>query len=151
MSSTLKVLTWTYNGERGWGVGQVITSGIRAMKRARSKHQPTGQWIRPEKRLAIYLRDRFTCSYCLSDLTTAAPRDITLDHVIPRAAGGSNEPKNLITACVHCNCARKSSPVSAFANDSARREIRNRTRRTITRYITLAKALITGDTGTDVP
>jgi hypothetical protein len=31
-----------------------------ARKKARSKHQPTGSWIRPDKRLAIYLRDRFT-------------------------------------------------------------------------------------------
>jgi len=29
-------------------------------KRARSHHQPTGCWCRPEKRLAIYLRDRFS-------------------------------------------------------------------------------------------
>src|SRR4051812_35019306 len=52
-----------------------------AIKKARSPHQPTGQWITAKKRLAIYLRDRMTCVYCLVDLHDADPRDITLDHI----------------------------------------------------------------------
>ena len=79
------------------------------------KAQAQGCWIRPEKRLAIYLRDGFTCVYCEKNLHGAAPQDITLDHVLPRSMGGSNESSNLITACKRCNCARGNKPVADFA------------------------------------
>jgi hypothetical protein len=51
-------------------------------------------------RLEILKRDRFTCSYC-----GAHPPDVLLeiDHVIPKAAGGSDDPENLVTACWDCN------------------------------------------------
>lgn len=40
-----------------------------------------GKWIRPDKRLAIYLRDRFECSYCGTDLANAKRASVTLDPV----------------------------------------------------------------------
>ena len=51
-------------------------------------------------RLEVLKRDRFTCSYC-----GAHPPDVLLeiDHVIPRAAGGSDEMENLVAACQDCN------------------------------------------------
>lgn len=51
-------------------------------------------------RLEVLKRDRFTCSYC-----GAHPPDVLLeiDHVIPRAAGGSDDMENLVTACWDCN------------------------------------------------
>ena len=57
-------------------------------KRTRSQHQATGQWIRADKRLAIYLRDRFTCLYCCRDLHDADPADVTLDHLRCQSDGG---------------------------------------------------------------
>lgn len=72
----------------------------------RSQHQRGGQWIRPLKRLAIYLRDRFTCQWCGRDLA-AAPGQLTLDHWRSRAAGGSNEHTNLLTSCHTCNSRRR--------------------------------------------
>jgi hypothetical protein len=65
-----------------------------------------GKWIRPEKRLAIYIRDGFQCAYCGRDLREAAPADVTLDHLNCRTHGGSNEATNLITACKSCNSSR---------------------------------------------
>ena len=115
-----------------------------ATKKARSPHQPTGQWIRPEKRLAIYLRDRMTCVYCLQDLHDADPRDITLDHVVCRADGGSNDATNLVTACRACNCSRQDRSVRSFASPEARAEIRRNTRRSLSRHLALAKAIIAG-------
>jgi len=116
-------------------------------KRARSRHQPTGQWIRADKRLAIYLRDRFTCLYCCRDLHDADPADITLDHLVPKADGGSNHESNLVTACRECNCRRQDQPLSRFAGRETRAHIRRNTRRRLRRYRTLAKALIAGECG----
>lgn len=63
-------------------------------------------WIRQEKRLAIYLRDNFTCQHCGLDLQTIKPGDgirIELDHIDPVSRGGTNEARNLVTSCSKCN------------------------------------------------
>lgn len=54
--------------------------------------------VSESRRLRIYQRDNYTCRYCGRP---AMP--ITLDHVIPLACGGSNEERNLVTACSPCN------------------------------------------------
>lgn len=118
-----------------------------ATKKARSPHQPTGQWCRPDLRLAIYLRDSFRCLYCCADLHSADPRDITLDHLTPKVDGGSNDPSNLVTACRSCNCSRQDKSLLLFAGPETIRDIRRHTARKITRYRKLAKALISGETG----
>lgn len=64
------------------------------------------KWITPVRRLAIYLRDGFTCAYCGRDLRGAAPREITLDHLTCKALGGGHESTNLVTACLTCNSSR---------------------------------------------
>jgi 5-methylcytosine-specific restriction endonuclease McrA len=116
-------------------------------KKASSKHQATGQWIRADKRLAIYLRDRFTCIYCLRDLHDAAPTDITLDHLTCQSDGGSNHESNLITACRSCNCSRQDKPLNRFCGAETRKHIKRNTSRSLTKYRTLAKALISGEVG----
>ena len=112
-----------------------------------SKHQPSGRWIRAEKRLAIYLRDSFRCVYCCADLHDADPRDITLDHVRAKSDGGTNHESNLVTACRQCNCSRQDAPLARFAGPETRADIRRLTRRSLRRYVVLAKALIAGETG----
>lgn len=52
------------------------------------------------KRARIYIRDRYRCQYC-GDHKSA--RDLTLDHILPRAQGGESTPQNLVAACVKCN------------------------------------------------
>lgn len=108
-----------------------------------------GGWIRPEKRLAIYLRDRFTCIYCLRDLHDANPFDVTLDHVACRSNGGHNHERNLITACRSCNSARQDKPLSRFAGPETIKHIHRNTRRSLGKYTVLAKALISGTAGRD--
>lgn len=51
-------------------------------------------------RFEVFKRDRFTCHYCGKH-----PPDVLLeaDHIVPRAAGGTDEMANLITACQDCN------------------------------------------------
>ena len=48
-------------------------------------------------RTRIYKRDQHQCVYCGSN------KDLTLDHVIPKSRGGSNDWINLVTSCFKCN------------------------------------------------
>lgn len=54
--------------------------------------------VSPSLRWSIIERDGFRCIYCRR-------RDVPLevDHVIPQALGGSDDPKNLVSACEDCN------------------------------------------------
>lgn len=54
-------------------------------------------------RFEVFKRDRFTCQYCGKN-----PPDVLLecDHIIPRAAGGTDEITNLTTACKECNAGK---------------------------------------------
>jgi 5-methylcytosine-specific restriction endonuclease McrA len=107
--------------------------------------QASGCWIRPAKRLAIYVRDGFTCAYCGTDLRNAAPADVTLDHLLPRSTGGSNSPTNLITCCRSCNSSRQDKPWVDYATGGARDRIEQL--RNSPLNIELAKALIAGTAG----
>lgn len=108
-------------------------------------HQAAGQWCRTDKRLAIYLRDRFCCLYCCRDLHDADPADITLDHIVCQSDGGSNHESNLVTACRSCNCSRQDKPLSRFAGAETRAHIRRNTARKLTKYRRLAKAILSGE------
>jgi 5-methylcytosine-specific restriction endonuclease McrA len=66
-------------------------------------------------RLAIVLRDGFRCVYCRRDLRSAAPKVITLDHLVLSIQGGSSEATNLVTACRSCNSSRRDQPWIEFA------------------------------------
>ena len=48
----------------------------------------------------IYKRDRFQCRYCG---VNPGGEELTIDHVIPRAAGGVSSWTNCVLACVECN------------------------------------------------
>jgi len=51
-------------------------------------------------RLNIYMRDAWTCQYCYEKKPT---KDLTFDHVLPRAQGGKTNWTNIVTACRPCN------------------------------------------------
>ena len=105
------------------------------------------KWIRADKRLAIYLRDRFTCIYCLRDLHGAEPFDVTLDHLKPCSKNGGNSEANLITACRSCNSSRQDKPLNRFCGPETIKHIKRNTRRSLKKYRTLAKAIIAGECG----
>jgi len=52
------------------------------------------------KRARIYIRDRYRCQYCGEHKHA---KDLTLDHILPRAQGGESTPHNLVSACIKCN------------------------------------------------
>ncbi len=74
-------------------------------------------WIRPVKRLAIYLRDGMACAYCNNGIEEGAK--LTLDHVVPYSKGGSNKETNLVTCCHQCNSSRGNRAMRAFAAAAA--------------------------------
>ena len=51
-------------------------------------------------RANVYLRDNGQCQYCGD---TFDHKDLTIDHVIPRANGGRITWENAVTACHPCN------------------------------------------------
>ena len=106
-----------------------------------------GKWITAQKRLALNLRDNFTCVYCLKNLHGADPRDVTLDHLVCRVDGGSNHESNLVTACRSCNSKRQDLPLSKFASVETRQMIRRNCKRNLAKYLKLAKAFFANQVG----
>jgi len=51
-------------------------------------------------RFNVFLRDRFSCQYCLKQHST---QELTFDHVIPRCKGGRTIWENVVAACIPCN------------------------------------------------
>lgn len=70
-------------------------------------------WIRQDKRLAIYLRDGLACAYCGDSVEGGA--QLTLDHVRSHNGGGHNDESNLVTACLRCNASKNSRTLAQFA------------------------------------
>ena len=107
-------------------------------------------WIRQEKRLAIYLRDGLACVYCGHAVEQGA--SLSLDHLSCRSKGGSNHQTNLVTCCERCNKSRGNRSVRAFCRAVAKyvdhnttafeieRHVRNCARRSLS--LTQAKELI---------
>ena len=107
------------------------------------------KWIRPDKRLAIYMRDGFTCAYCgSSGVRDRVP--LTLDHLQPRELGGTNEATNLVCACRDCNTNRRSVGLDDWLarlpdSSAIAQRINTRTSTDLTPYRAKAKALIQGN------
>ena len=57
-------------------------------------------------RFEVLRRDGNRCRYCGA---SAADSPLTIDHVLPTALGGTDDPSNLVAACKDCNTAKKSS------------------------------------------
>jgi len=73
------------------------------------------KWLTKKKRAAIYARDHYECVWCGTKASPArvlpedgvAPGEVlTIDHLIPRSRGGTNEANNLVTSCMSCNILR---------------------------------------------
>ena len=51
-------------------------------------------------RFSVLLRDDFTCRYCGA---SGSETKLHIDHRISRYDGGTDDPDNLLTACIDCN------------------------------------------------
>ena len=63
-------------------------------------------------RAFVYHRDGGECQYC--GKRPGKDNPLTLDHIVPRAAGGTDRPDNIATACRRCNYAKGDQPVEQF-------------------------------------
>ena len=74
---------------------------IKSLKRLFS----VGRGLSREEAMKIFRRDRFKCQYCGLDGSNSFENwlVLTIDHVHPRAHGGSRKMENLVTACRPCN------------------------------------------------
>jgi len=54
-------------------------------------------------RFNVFLRDAFSCQYCGDAF---ASENLTFDHVIPKARGGTTLWGNVVTACAPCNLSK---------------------------------------------
>jgi hypothetical protein len=56
----------------------------------------------------VFYRDRGRCQLCWKDLSGLARpvQDLRLDHIIPLAVGGSNDPTNFQLLCDGCNSSK---------------------------------------------
>lgn len=90
----------------------------------------------PELKLSrrtVFARDNYTCQYC-----GATTKDLTIDHVVPRRAGGQSTWDNLVACCRRCNI-KKSDKLPHQAGMKLNRAPR---RPRYTPYISLTKYLL---------
>ena len=57
-------------------------------------------------RRTIFARDDYTCQYC-----GYRGKQLTVDHVVPKRLGGSDDWENLVTCCRKCNLKKGDKPL----------------------------------------
>lgn len=72
--------------------------------------------VSPEIQILVRQRANRLCEYCHTSERWQYVQ-FTIDHVIPLAQGGSDDPDNLALACFHCN-RRKADKLTALEPDS---------------------------------
>lgn len=81
--------------------------------------------MKPAKRLRVrnrlLKRAKCRCAYCARPLTILT---MTIDHVIPKALGGTGAQHNLRCACWDCNQAKADKPPHVFLNEIAQGIVR---------------------------
>ena len=90
-----------------WSVRLLCPDGKerRFISRGREPIQPAhrevpGRSLSARTRYEVLTRDGYRCTYC----GAPAPEvRLHVDHIVPVAAGGTDELENLVTACADCN------------------------------------------------
>lgn len=70
----------------------------------RSRHERGygAAWVRLRKQ--ILQRDKYLCQPCLAAGLVTAAREV--DHILPKAKGGTDDPANLRAICTACHRAK---------------------------------------------
>ena len=54
----------------------------------------------------VFKRDKFSCIYCGASPIHSSATMLEAEHVIPHSVGGTNEARNIATACHECNASK---------------------------------------------
>lgn len=76
-----------------------VTWNMPAVIRLKKMTRTTKQGVK-FSRTNVYSRDKHTCQYCGHRFPY---RQLSYDHVVPRASGGQTVWTNIVTACKPCN------------------------------------------------
>lgn len=88
-------------GGKGVAKAMGVHAGLRRIgPPVRGRHHSSGH-ISITDRIFIYNRDGHSCRNC-----GRQDRLLTIDHIVPKAKGGSRERSNLQTMCWDCNNAK---------------------------------------------
>lgn len=82
--------------------------------------KPTREAIGARLRFEILRRCNFACYYCGVPAAMGI-KQLHIDHVVPVALGGTNDPWNLVAACWDCNAGK----TNGVPTDELIREVRN--------------------------
>ena len=92
-----QILNYLKYREKGQG-----QDGSRAPYFREYRERYGGSWPTPKRRAALMARDNHACRRC------GSVEDLTLDHIIAVANGGSDDDSNLQVLCAECNRNKRS-------------------------------------------
>ncbi len=106
-----------------WETGDGYGGGVvRLLQEAAEKHGFYAQISRPaftQRRVIkdIVERDGHQCTYCDKTLNTILDRALnpTVDHIVPRSRGGTDDLGNLVLACKSCNSSKGARSVTEWS------------------------------------
>jgi hypothetical protein len=94
-------------------------SAWKANKRARRRMASRGaDRVTAAEWAAIKQQQKGRCYYC--GKYCGKKSRLTMDHVIPIAAGGKHSAANIVGACLSCNCSKQDKPLPEFARYQGR-------------------------------
>lgn len=104
---------------------EVANFDTQAMRAGKSKlpswaYQRGAQYGYENVKMYVRARDEYTCQYC----GVIRPRDLEVDHIIPRIRNGSDRPDNLVAACHACNAAKGNQTAAEFGHPQVQEHIK---------------------------
>lgn len=87
-----------------WGKPWRLISEVAFSGHARKFSRTKRVGIKPKDRVAVLVRDQYTCQMCGVSRTDGAVLEI--DHIHPVSKGGTNDPSNLQVLCRECNAGK---------------------------------------------
>jgi hypothetical protein len=98
-----------WGNRTGAGVASLLKTRDRMKTTMRERR--TDGTVPMRTRAMVLARDGYRCRYCSSE------ESLEVDHVVPLAKGGSNDPANLVASCRSCN-RKKGVRVDVKPNDN---------------------------------